>query len=101
MRDLVDQVFALRWHLPVRTPSDHRTEQSGDQLSINAGWDLAGSAPLERPPVVHAFEGPAGENSDPLAAPVTGYFPSGSGTISIPLIEAEGRQAVSEAMKPH
>jgi hypothetical protein len=94
MTEILRDVAALRWHLPVRTPSDHRTELSGDQQSMAAASSVAEAHPLERPLVARALPGPSGDNADPQAAPIpTHMFPD----LKVSIGTWDGQQMVRAA----
>ena len=84
---LLTAVGALRWQLPVRTPSDQKVDDQRESEAIDSAWSLIDDMPLEFQRR-GAYDLPNG--SDGEATPA----------YSLSAGEVEGRAAVAAARRP-
>ncbi|KAI1691476.1 hypothetical protein DdX_21857 [Ditylenchus destructor] len=84
---LLTAVSALRWQLPVRTPSDQKVDDQRESEAIDSAWSLVDDMPLEFPRR-GAYDLPNGGEGESTPA------------YSLSAGEVEGRAAVAAARRP-
>lgn len=95
------------------TPAGNSSESRAQNIAVDASYRLVNGTPLEWLPAPHSFQlasedegapvGGSGNFSDDRASasvPNVSYSRSGYGDHSVRSSEAEGRQAVEEAIGP-
>ena len=87
VESLLGAVSALRWQLPVRTPSDQKVDEQRECEAIDSAWSLADDMPLEFQRR-GAYDLPNGPDGD------------GTPAYSLSACEVEGRAAVAAARRP-
>ena len=84
---LLNAVGALRWQLPVRTPSDQNVDDQRECEAIDSAWSLVDDMPLEFQRR-GAYDLPNGGDGE------------GTPAYSLSAGEVEGRAAVAAARRP-
>lgn len=88
---MVDSILnaagALRWQLPVRTPSDQNVDDQRESEAIDSAWSLVDDMPLEFQRR-GAYDLPNGGDGE------------GTPAYSLSAGEVEGRAAVAAARRP-